>query len=356
MLSELLIQTSINKNKIMKKQTILVTGGAGYIGSWVVKDLVEKGHDIRVSVRNKSKTEKYKHILDLGEINPGSVELFEADLTKEHSFDKAAVGCDAIIHMASPFILDQTNAQKNLIDPALNGTRYVLSAATKAGTVKTIVLTSSVAAVHGDTADMQEQGLSEFTEAHWNTTSSLTHQPYSYSKVLAEKEAWKICKEQKNWKLVVMNPSFVMGPSLAPITNSGSIDFMNDILSGKFKMGAPDLAFGFVDVRDVAKAHTIALENDNSEGRHILCEQTMNVMALSKIIATQFPNKYKLPTRQSPKWLMTLVGPMFGVTRQFVKRNVGYKLALNSSKSKRELGLTYTPIEIAIKDMVNSMS
>lgn len=340
----------------MEKQTILVTGGAGYIGSWVVKDLVEKGHVVRVSVRNKSNTEKYKHVLDLGEKNAGSVDLFEADLTKENSFDEAAQGCDAIIHMASPFILDHTDAQKNLVDPALNGTRFVLSAASKSGTVKKIVLTSSVAAVHGDTADMQEQGLSEFTEEHWNTTSSLTHQPYSYSKVLAEKEAWKIYEAQNTWKLVVMNPSFVMGPSLAPITNSGSIDFMNDILTGKFKMGAPDLAFGFVDVRDVAKAHTLALENNKAEGRHILCERTMNVMALSKIIARQFPNKFKLPTRQSPKWLMTIVGPMFGVTRQFVKRNVGYELILNSSKSKQALGLNYTPIEKAIKDMVISMS
>tara|TARA_B100000809_G_C15118398_1_gene523310 strand:- start:1081 stop:2103 length:1023 start_codon:yes stop_codon:yes gene_type:complete len=339
----------------MEKQTILVTGGAGYIGSWVVKDLVEKGHTVRVSVRNKSNEEKYKHILDLGNNNLGSVELFEADLTKENSFDTAAAGCDSIIHMASPFILSDEKPQENLVDPALNGTKYVLSAATKSGTVKKIVLTSSVAAVHGDTIDMQEQGLSEFTEEQWNTTSTLDHQPYSFSKVLAEKEAWKISKRQTNWNLVVVNPSFVMGPSLAKISNSGSIDFMNDMLSGKFKTGAPDLNFGFVDVRDVAKAHTLALENNNAEGRHILCDRSMNVMGLAKIIEAEFPKKYKLPTMQSPKWLMTLIGPIFGVTRKFVKRNVGYKISVNASKSKNDLGLTYTPIEKSIKDMVDWM-
>lgn len=339
----------------MEKQTILVTGGAGYIGSWVVKDLVEKGHDVRVTVRNKSNAEKYKHILDLGKNKPGSVELFEADLTKENSFDIAAAGCDSIIHMASPFILDHTNAQKNLVDPALNGTKYVLSAATKSVTVKKIVLTSSVAAVHGDNIDMQEQGLSEFTEEQWNITSSLDHQPYSYSKVLAEKEAWKISKTQNDWKLVVINPSFVMGPSIAPISNSGSIDFMNDVLGGKFKMGAPELYFGFVDVRDVASAHILALENDKAEGRHILCERSMTVMNMSKIIEAEFPKKYKLPTMISPKWLMSIIGPLFGVTRKFVKRNVGFKFKLNASKSKQELGLTYTPIEKSIKDMVDWM-
>jgi nucleoside-diphosphate-sugar epimerase len=339
----------------MEKQTILVTGGAGYIGSWVVKDLVEKGHNIRVSVRDKSNNEKYKHILDLGKNKPGSVELYEADLTKENSFDSAAEGCDSIIHMASPFILSQVNPQLNLVDPALNGTKYVLSAATKSGTVKKIILTSSVAAVHGDSIDMQEQGLSEFTEEQWNTTSSLDHQPYSFSKVLAEKEAWKISKEQNNWKLVVVNPSFVMGPSLAKTSNSGSIDFMNDVLTGKFKMGAPELNFGFVDVRDVAKAHTLALENNIATGRHILCERSMNVMGLAKIIEAEFPKKYKLPTMTSPKWLMSLMGPMFGITRKFVKRNIGYSIKLNASKSKNDLGLTYTPIEKSIKDMVDWM-
>jgi nucleoside-diphosphate-sugar epimerase len=339
----------------MEKQTILVTGGAGYIGSWVVKELLEKGHDLRVSVRDKSKTEKYNHILELQKDNPGTVELWEANLTTENGFDEAAQGCDSIIHLASPFILDHKDPQKNLIDPALKGTKNVLNAATKSGTVKKIILTSSVAAIHGDNADMTEQNLTEFTEAHFNTSSSIDHQPYSYSKVLAEKEAWKIAKSQNNWDLVVINPSFVLGPSLAKLTNSGSLSFMNDILSGKFKTGAPKLQFGYADVREVAHAHVLALENEKAEGRHIIAVKCGDVMELTQIIGEAFPGKYKLPKSHAPKWLMTLMGPLFGVTRKFVRQNVGHPLKLNNSKSVKQLGLKYRPLKETVIEMVDQM-
>ena len=336
-------------------KTALVTGGAGYIGSWVVKELLEKNYTVRITVRDKNNTAKYKHLLDLAEKSQGSLEIWEADLLKEGSFDEAAKGCGSIIHVASPFTLRFKDPQKELIDPALNGTRNVLGAATRSGTVKKVVLTSSVAAVHGDAVDMKEKGLTEFTEDYFNHSSSASHQPYSYSKVLAEKEAWKIHDTQDQWQLVVINPSFVMGPSLTGASNSESLNFMKDMLTGKFSMGAPDLWFGFVDVRDVAHAHILALESPTAEGRHILAERTMSFMGLANILRDLFGEKYKLPTSKSPKFLMYLVGPMFGLKAKFVKRNVGYPIKLNASKSRDILKLKYTSIEKSIADMVEQM-
>ncbi len=336
-------------------KTILVTGGTGYIGSWVTKYLLEKGYNVCLTVRDKSKTEKYQHLLDIEKKSPGTLEFWEANLLSEGAFDEPAEGAFAIIHMASPFSLKFKDAQKELIDPALEGTRNVLNAANKSSTVKKVVLTSSVAAVHGDNIDMKELGLDEFTEEHFNTSSSLTHQPYSYSKVLAEKEAWKIYENQDKWKLVVINPSFVMGPSLGKISNSGSLDFMKDMLSGKYFSGAPDLMFGFVDVRDVAKAHIIALESETASGRHILAERTMSMYDFSRLIKKQYGNQFKLPLMKSPKFMLYLVGWMFGLTNKFIRRNVGYDIKLNASKSKKELGLEYTPIEKSVKDMVDQM-
>jgi len=339
------------------KQTILVTGGAGYIGSWIVKGLIEKGHSVRVSVRDKSKTEKYSHLLDIDKHYSGTVELWEADLTVLNSFDAAAKGCDSIIHVASPFTLSLKNPQENLIDPALKGTQNVLNAATKSGTVKKIVLTSSSAAIYGDNVDWNSSTMPNgLSEEVFNETSSIEHQPYSYSKVLAEREAWKIFESQNIWDLVVINPGFVMGPALTTTSNSGSIDFMNDVLTGKFKMGVPELEFSFVDVRDIAKAHILALENPKAKGRHITTNVEMNVMKMTQIIETVFPHKFKLPKMKSPKWLMVILGPLFGVTRQFVKLNIGHPLKLNNSKGKKELGMTYIPIEKTIVDMVNWMN
>ncbi len=336
----------------MSNQTILVTGGAGYIGSWVVKYLLDKGHTIRVSVRDKSKTEKYNHLFEIEKKSPGKLELWEANLTTENSFDEVVKGCNAIIHLASPFILDTKNPQDNLINPALKGTENVLNAATKSGTVKRVVLTSSVAAIHGDNADMKKQNLSVFNESHWNTSSSINHQPYSYSKVLAEKKAWEIYEQQNQWELVVINPGFVMGPPLTKTSNSGSISFLNNVLSGKYKMGAPNLQFGFVDVRDVAKAHVLVLENTNSKSRHIIVEKVMGVIEFAQIIENLFPNQYQLPKMMAPKPLVWLLAPIFGITRQFVSKNVGYTIAFDNSKSKTDLGINYTTIEQSIKDMV----
>lgn len=332
-------------------KTILITGGTGYIGSWVVKELLEKGYRVRVPVRIFNRKDKYQHLLNLRNFS-NLLELFEADLLIDGAFDKAAQGADAIIHMASPFTLRFKDPQHDLVDPAVTGTRNVLGAANKSSTVKRVVLTSSVAAVHGDNIDMREQGLTEFTEEHFNSTSSMKHQPYSFSKVMAEKEAWRIHAEQSKWDLVVINPALVLGPSLAGNSNSESLQIMKDLLTGKYRFGAPDLYFGFVDVRDVAKAHVLALENPSAAGRFIIAERVLNFMEMVAIIDKKFPGQFKLPKMVVPKWLLYLVSPIFGLSPRFVARNVGYRIAFNTSRSRQDLGLVYTPFEQTVSDMV----
>jgi len=336
-------------------KTIMVTGGTGYIGSWIVKKVLEKGYAVRLTVRDKNKPEKFAHLQQIADTSQGTLAVYEANLLEPGSFDEAASGSHGIIHVASPFTLRFKDAVKELIEPAVKGTQNVLSAASKSGTVKRVVLTSSVAAVHGDNIDMREKGLEMFTEEHFNDSSSETHQPYSYSKVMAEREAWKIYESQNQWRLVVINPSFVMGPTLTPSTNSGSIQFMQDMLKGKFLMGAPHLEFGYVDVRDVATAHMLGFEKEDAEGRHILAERVMKIMALAHIIKTLYPGQFKLPLMQAPKFMLYMVGWMFGLSRRFIQKNVGHSIRLNNEKSMKQLGLTYTPIETTIRDMIDQM-
>ncbi|MFQ3174173.1 MAG: nucleoside-diphosphate-sugar epimerase [Flavobacterium sp.] len=336
------------------KQTILVTGGTGYIGSWVVKGLLENGHHVRLTVRNINHKEKYQFLSDIAEASKGSIELWEADLLKMGSFDEAVKGCDAIAHIASPFKLKVKNAQRDLVDPAVIGTTNLLEAANKSGSVKKVVLTSSVAAIFGDNIDMQNQNLSMLTEEHYNSSSSLRHQPYSYSKVEAEKKAWTIAKQQSNWELIVMNPSFVMGPSLTSTSESESLKFMTDMLTGKFKTGAAELYIGYVDVRDVAKAHVFGLENE-VEGRFILSERVTDMLSFSNIIREHYGNTYQLPKSNSPKWLISIIGGFFGLSRKYVKNNIGIPLELDSSKSKGQLKLNYIPLEQTIQDMIEQL-
>lgn len=336
------------------KQKIMVTGGSGYVGSWIVKGLLENGHTVRMTVRNKENKSKYKFLEKIAADTPGSLEIWEADLLVPGSFDKAANGCDAIAHVAAVFKLQIKDAKKDLYEPSLNGTINVLEAANRSGTVKKVVLTSSAAAVYGDNIDMKEQNINTFTEEHFNTTSTLDHQPYSFSKVEAEKKAWEMAKAQSNWQLVVINPSFIMGPPLNKNSSSYSLTFVNDLISGKMKMGVAELYFGFVDVRDVAKAHIYALEN-KAEGRHILAERELDFLGFSNIIKELYGDKYKLPKSNNPKWLISLIGGLFGLTRKFVKRNVGYPIRFDTTKSREKLGLEYIPLEKTVKDMVDVM-
>ena len=337
-------------------KTILVTGATGYLGSWVVKYLLVAGYHVRITVRDKSNTSKYGFLQKFATESEGKIEVYEADLLKSGSYNEAANGSDAIIHVASPFTLRFKDPIKELIEPAVQGTENVLEAASASSTVKKIVLTSSTVAVHGDNIDMQEKGLSEFTENDFNDTSSPTHQPYPYAKVKAELAAWDIAEQQEQWQLVVMNPGFVMGPPLSADTNSESIQFMKDMLKGKFLSGAPHLEFGFVDVRDVARAHILALEKENANGRHILVERVMDFMSFAKIIKTMYPGKYPLPFMYSPKLILYMFGWAFGVTTKFITRNIGYHIKFNNTKSKEELGLVYLPLETTVKDMIERMN
>jgi nucleoside-diphosphate-sugar epimerase len=339
----------------MENKTILVTGGTGYIGSWVVKYLLARGYTVRLAVRDRTNTEKLRHLEAIQRKKPGKMEVWEADLMKEGSFDEAAKGADAIIHVASPFTLRIKDARRELIDPALNGTQNVLGAANRSGSVKKVVLTSSVAAIYGDNVDMLNKGLSEFTEDHYNTSSTEKHQPYSFSKVSAENEAWKMAKAQHKWKLVVINPSFVLGPSLTGNSDSESLHLMNRILGGELFFGAPDISFGFVDVRDTAYAHILALENEHASGRYIISERTMSMIEMTRIIKKLYPGKYRLPFMKAPKIILMMVGRFFGVTADYVKRNVGYPIRFNNSRSRKNLGLKYRPIEETLKDMIVQM-
>lgn len=125
-------------------QVVAVTGVSGYIGSEVVKQLLEKGYTVRGTVRSKSNTSKVQHLLTLSDALPGKLELFEADLLKTGDFDEVVRGADFVLHTASPFFTESSAPEKDLVDPAVNGTSNVLRAAGKAG-IKRVVVTSSVA-------------------------------------------------------------------------------------------------------------------------------------------------------------------------------------------------------------------
>lgn len=330
----------------MPTHTVLVTGASGYIAGWIVKYLLEEGHTVHATVRDPHKIASVGHLLEMAEGAPGTLKLFRANLLEAGSFDEAMAGCDVVMHTASPFVLDgYTDASEALVRPAVEGTRNVLEAAKRCHTVKRVVLTSSVASVFGDNIDFAKSGKTALSDEDWNTTSSVDHNPYQYSKVAAEREAWKIASTQSQWDLVAICPAMVYGPSLTRGSQSGSIDTLLQMGDGRLLTGVPDLTYGVVDVREVARAHLLAAFTPEAKGRYLLVAQDITMLGIAKILRGKWGMKYPFPLMQVPKFMVWLVGPLMGpVTRDFVSRNVGYGLSFDNSRS-RALGVQYRPVE-----------
>lgn len=336
---------------------VLVTGATGYLAGWIVKRLLEEGFTVHAPVRNPDDTVKLRPLTDVAGRTEGSIRFFKADLLDEGSYDEAMKGCAVVMHTASPFTSRITDPQRDLVDPALRGTQNVLNAANRTRGVRRVVLTSSCAAIYGDVADVARAG-GTLTEADWNTTSSLDHSAYSYSKTVAEKAAWEIAKAQSEWDLVVVNPALILGPALGPAPTSESFSLVRQLVDGTMAAGAPHLEIGCVDVRDVAEAHLNAAFIEAAQGRNITFASAHSFLELGQMVAQTFPGAYKTPKRTLPKWLLLLAGPMVdkALTRKWVRANIGHAWAADNSKGKRDLGMTYRPVADALRDMILNMA
>jgi len=336
---------------------VMVTGATGYVAGRLVEKLLEKGHTVHAAVRDPENRKKLKYLDALGENLPGSIRYFKADLMEPGSYAEAMAGCELVFHTASPFTIDVQDPVKELIEPAELGTRNVLEQANQTTSVKRVVVTSSCAAIYGDNADLEKTPGGVFTEEIWNTSSSVDHQAYSYSKTLAEREAWEIADKQDRWDLVTINPTLVMGPGINPNGTSESFNMMKQYGDGTLKAGVPRWGFGIVDVRDLAEAHYRAGFTSEAKGRYIVSGHDSDLADLAVPLRENFGNAYPLPTRTMPKWLVWLVGPMVNkaMTRKAISLNVGLPWKGDNSKSVTELGMSYRPLDETVVDFFQQM-
>lgn len=316
--------------------------------------LLEDGHQVRATVRDPDKPKGLEHLHALAGRHPGKLTLHRADLLDQGSFGAAMEGCQLVIHTASPFLMGPIgDPEQELIRPALEGTRNVLASVNQTESVTRVVLTSSVVAIYGDGADMK--GKDCFTEADWNTTSTVEHQPYSYSKTVAERDAWAIHGAQQRWDLVTIHPSLVLGPALTTASASGSMTTMRHFVDLSMAMGAPALQLGTVDVRDVARAHIAAGFTPAAHGRYIANSEIVSMLELSTALRAHFGPRLAFPTRELPKFMIKLAAPVAGLTRKYVDRNVGLPLCFDSSRTRTELGISFRPAAESVVEHFQQM-
>lgn len=334
---------------------VMVTGATGYLGSWVTKGLLDAGVTVHAAVRDPQNASKVAHLNRLAEQAPGTLHLFAGDLLRPGSYDQAMEGCSIVIHTASPFIRAVADPQRDLVAPALQGTRNVLAGVERTPSVTRVVLTSSIAAMYGDAVDIRRYPGRIVTETCWNTTSSLSHEPYPYSKTLAEKEAWRLAERQDRWSLVTINPSMILGPSLNSAPTSDSFSTIRMLIDGTTRLGAPRVGISVVDVREVAQAHIAAAFLSEAHGRYITSAEDTDVFALTSTLLPRFGGSLPLPRRAAPRPVVIALAPALGQTRTYIRRNVGHAVRVDASRSRLELGTRYRPAQASMEEMVEQM-
>jgi dihydroflavonol-4-reductase len=281
----------------MSDTTFAVTGATGFLASHIVKRLLARKFTVHATVRSLANKSKYEFLQQLPNADT-HLKVFEADLLKEGSFDEAFKGASVVLHVASPFQIDsKLDPQKDLVDPAVKGTQNVLNSSQHTKEVRRVVITSSVAAVF---SGEQIQPDKVFNEEDWNTVSSLTNNPYSFSKVEAEKAAWNYIKEKNpHFDIVTLQPPLIVGPILSKLTqddlNTSSQFVLNALLS--LKKGEPVGAWGlaYIHVDDIAELHVLAGLSTNpkvSNNRFILSEGAHLFTDVARIALKEFPNEF----------------------------------------------------------------
>ncbi len=331
---------------------VLVTGASGFIAGHCVRELLEHGYKVRGTVRSLKATDKTAHLRSIAGRTGGSLDLVEAELGGDRGWKEAVAGCTYVLHVASPFPAEVPKDEMDLIRPAVDGTKRVLSACAESGTVKRVVLTSSVAAIafgHGnDSAKVR-------TEEDWSNPDRC--EAYQKSKTLAERAAWEFVNDLapgKRLELAVINPGFVLGPVLnADPGTSGEV--VRKLLTREMP-ACPRVGFAPVDVRDVAIAHRLAMERPEAPGNRYICAgDHVWIEDMAKVLAAEFnPKGYRVPTGRLPYWLMWIIA-RFDKAVRLALDYVGRQERVSCAKAKRELGWKMRPIEETLVDTGRSM-
>src|SRR4051794_39173409 len=240
-------------------QTVLVSGGSGFLGGWCVIELLRRGYTVRTTVRTLSREPQVRATVG-SEVDPGDrLTVLAADLSSEEGWPEAVQGCDYVLHVASPFPPEQPKDHDELIVPAREGTLRVLGASLDAG-VKRVVVTSSVAAIR-----LSEGAAARpLDEGDWTDPDSAGLTPYVRSKTIAERAAWDLVRERgEEDRLSVVNPGAIIGPVLDDDL-SYSLQAVQRLLRGM--PGVPKLGFSLVDVRDVADLQLRAMTSPKAGG------------------------------------------------------------------------------------------
>ncbi|WP_405057254.1 NAD-dependent epimerase/dehydratase family protein [Kribbella sp. NBC_01505] len=326
-------------------ETVLVTGGTGYVGGWAIVALLERGYDVRTTVRSLEKADAVRAAVGASE----RLEFAAADLTKDAGWDDAMLGVDYVLHVASP-LGDETSTDADaLIIPARDGALRVLKAATRAG-VKRVVMTSAANAA--SPTSYKEDSVTD--ETLW-TVDDPSLPAYRRSKTLAEKAAWDFMAGYDGpTELTTVLPGAVFGPILTA-NNVGTTQIIQRMLTGKMP-GTPKIGLEVVDVRDLVDLHIRAMVSPEAGGQRFL---GTGEFAWMRDIATALKTKLgdqakSVSTRQLPNFVVRLAS-ISDPALKAITISLGRRSRHSTAKAERVLGWTARPAAQTVVECAESL-
>lgn len=334
----------------MNEETVLVTGGTGFIAQHCMLALLDAGYRVRTTVRSRAREAEVRENLRTGGCEAGDRLSFVAvDLTEDLGWAEAAAGCSYVQHGASPTPSGNQVREEDWVKPAVEGNLRVLRAAKSAG-VKRVVLTSAFGAIGVGHEPMSRP----FNETDWsNLTGKVA--PYQRSKTLAERAAWAfVRREGDGLELSAVNPTTVLGPALGS-DYSHSVRLIKNMMDGQ--PGCPKVNTCVVDVRDVADLHLRAMTDPAAKGERFLAASggSLWLAEIAKVLRQGMgTSASKVSTRVLPNWFIRLIAIGNPAMAQIVP-HLGVNMNATGEKARRLLGWAPRSREDAILATAESL-
>ncbi len=332
--------------------TVLVTGGSGFIAGHAILQLLAAGYTVRTTVRNVARADHVKALLKAGgAASTDALSVVAAHLEDDAGWAEAVRGCQYVLHVASPFPATAPKHEDELIVPARDGALRVLRFARDAG-VKRVVMTSSFAAVGYGHGDVDRP----FDETDWTDLSAPGLSAYVKSKTIAERAAWNfIDKDGGGMQLAAVNPVGVLGPALGNDLAT-SVLLIQRLMNGSVP-GCPHLWFGVVDVRDVADLHIRAMADPAAKGERFVATagDSLSIREIALALHERMGSAARrVPTRELPDWLVRIAG-LFDPAVRNTLGELGHRKRMTGAKARRVLGWAPRSSEDAVAASAESL-
>lgn len=377
---------------------ILVTGGTGFLAGHVIQQLLAKGYKVRATVRDVRLAGLVEHLFRFPE-SAANLQLVEADITKPDTLPPCLEGgVEYVFHLATAYSLhvpEGSTVEEFLYKPAVKGTVNVLAACARVPSVKKVIMTSCIWALSDEFDNAKV-----YNELDWNSTSSMTRNPYAYAKTCAERAAWEFMERfneangglmrrnttnnyanstgaasaaaggnadgssnssiprtfldpdvdlygisaNKQMRLITILPGVMLGPHLGGRVNYSHRFLLLYLEAGRMR-GVLNFSLPIADVRDVAACHILTMESYRTEGsRYCLTNKPVHMVNILQTIHENFVD-IKLPSRRLPDALVRFAvsnAPPAAGERQFILHSLGRTPNISCIKAKG-LGMTLRP-------------